>query len=212
MVEWLDLLMTTATLLVAIVALCNWFADKEIEKRHLAINLMKDYVASMNELSRPTQLLVDDICKKAPETIRMLADGKAFELPSAFKELLESALDERLDAVGSVVLVDHLKSRRLRWQTLKYLNAVEAILAAWRSGVGDTAILREEMSYLFDGDNRYVLHAFRAATGIDDGYPAIAAFEKNRYATPSIPSHPLLAALHKWLVAPYCCEKHDPRH
>ena len=211
-VDWANLVIATATLAVAVIAVCNWFADKEIQKRHLAINLVKDYVASMNELSRPTQVLVDAMCKELPETALLLAKGEAFELPKSFKPALEAALDKTLNIEGEKIQIDHLHSRRLRWQTLNYLNAVEAILSAWRSGVGDTAILREQMSYLFAENNRYLLHGFRVGTGINEGYPAIAAFELNPNAKPSIPSHPLLAAFHKWLVSPYCCEKHDPRH
>ena len=69
------------------------------------------------------------------------------------------------------------ESLLLRSYTVKYLNALEVVLAAWQSGVIDKDIIEKEFEYLVTThrDGKTVLENFRKVAGTE-GFPGISSF------------------------------------
>ena len=74
--------------------------------------------------------------------------------------------------------VQGLQIMKLRWFTIKYLNALETALTAWQQGMIDNNIIEEELAFLFytQQESRKDLPLFRKIAGNGKSYPNIERF------------------------------------
>jgi|GEM_PF-5892032 len=216
--DWTDIASATSnivTALIALFALLNWIADKDIERRRFTLTLLRDFTDSITPERAAARRLLDSVSRAHPQLANTLAARKSVTLPLEYKDLIEQSLGTPKTDGNDVNGVDvtAIEANRIISEAVQHMNAFEILLEAWLDGSADPRMIREQLQGFYDAANKQLaFYHFRTQQGIQKGFEKMGRFEQDPNYEPNFPKNIVLATLRKWLVSPYCCEAHDPRN
>ncbi len=181
----------------------SWEDYHERARSERAISLLADFSKALNPATRAAQKLEGNL---GADNLAKLKNGESFSIDVVYVPLLQAAIGEiklsgkrdRLFGIGSFIVrkeyyeLTPLESFTLRWQIASYLNAVEVVCQARKSGVADATIIDAELRGMYDKSNRYNFceNYRRAVEGNDHlHYPAIHHFVSQILGDPTPINH-----------------------
>jgi len=158
--------------------------DHERSRRENAVNMILRWAENMQQESTSARKFVESLDEHL--TLKLYREEPLkLELRPDTTRYLNTCLSPggmaahiRFDEAGEQIEVSEAAVSFIRWQAIKYLNTLEAVLTTWRHNVADRDIIREQFKYLVNPQKGYnAMAKFREAMG-GQNFPAIAAFIK----------------------------------
>lgn len=158
--------------------------DHERSRRELAVSLLLTWSQGMKEETNRVRRFIQSL---GLEQCRCISDGRPLVLTESAQRSLASAAVESLYGKGKNLndVVDETDEKmelaphavnKMRFVIIVYLNHLESILSAWKYGVADRRIVRDQFEYLFDEPRGAdALAAMRIALS-RESFPSIDAF------------------------------------
>jgi len=142
----------------------------------MAINLLIHFDNSLEQSTSSARKLMEELSK---EQIKHIYNHEPVEIEITHKNLIQAVLDEPIESKENekFINLDSIKSSKIRWLTVKYLNLLETVLEAWNNGIADSDIIKTQLRYLYSPkDSSKGMETFREIVDGKNTYPAIHAF------------------------------------
>ncbi|WP_052438039.1 hypothetical protein [Vibrio campbellii] len=155
-------------------------SDHERSRRETAINVIKDWNASLDMITPSARKFVQELtydeCKKLVKLESIKVDKK-------HHNLLTYALSSMPNEMGKLVITNDeitLDKRQISYLLnllISHLNDLEVALLTWMNGIADKDIIEHQFKYLVCfNEGTYILEKLREAMAGKATYPAIDSF------------------------------------
>ncbi len=152
--------------------------DHDRSRRENAITFLLEWAKGLDRNVSLTRKLVEQL---DTEQIKALRDLEPFEISKDMRETVAACLDRdesSLEISGTTCRVPREFVKVIKWQTISYLNLLEAVLSAWRHNIADRKMIEEQFECLINPDAHHtMLEKYRGlAQGGFKALPAIHEF------------------------------------
>jgi hypothetical protein len=153
--------------------------DHERSRRENAVNFLLEWSKGFGRNASLTKKLVEQFDE---EQIQSLFEMRPLRISEEHRNLIIACLDmnapaDGLSGVEGMIELNESQVKVIKWQTVSYLNLLEAILSAWRHNIADRDIIEEQFSPLVVPEKGMtMLENYRGVAGGSEALPAVAEF------------------------------------
>lgn len=190
-----DLITAIASVVSAAGIIILWYQikkDHERSRRENAVNQITRLTEQLHKDTAAAVRLVEALKEKQQVSDLFNYQSFTVEANENNKRWLSTCL-EKTDIKFDPFEPDAVKDGRLllppavvtalRWKAMDYLNAHEAVMAAWLHNVADRKIITEQCGYLIDDKRGFTalanLRAVARTAAGEDSYPGLTAFVRH---------------------------------
>jgi len=192
-VDATQIVLVILTLLSLLMIVLQIKSEHEKSRREKAVDLLLQWTQTITKEMNSVKKIVE---KFDGEQCRKLFIEEEFEVNCNIYDDIMEAINEKSDKkekndkcaecdgddadCRKKISLGKKHIRKLRWNTISYLNLLESILVAWQYSIVDREIIEHQFSFqVSPKDGKRVLDNFRKIAGAEDSYPAIEIFCSN---------------------------------
>lgn len=153
--------------------------DHERSRRENAIAFLAEWARGLKRNASLTRKFVELLDETQTQA---LIDLRPFTVSVRHRDLLVGCLEpafneEDVELSGKNVNLSESQVKVIKWQTVSYLNLLEAILSAWRHNTADRDMIEEQFQYLVAPESGMtIVENYRRCVGGPNALPAISEF------------------------------------
>jgi hypothetical protein len=152
--------------------------DHERSRREIAIKMMMHFDKNLDQKSSMARKLLEQLDQAQ---IQKIYNQEEVEINSEHENLILGVLqgEQILSKTDDekFVKLNRRQSSNIRWATVKYINLLETVLAAWHYGIADQEIITTEFKYIYDPKrDEKAIDTFRKIAGGKENFPAVHNF------------------------------------
>ncbi len=152
-------------------------SDHERSRRENAVKFLLDWSLNLEQASTLARKFVEELDE---ENCRKIVKQSPTTVPLDKKNILLGCLvgiTDKLEEIDNSIKLSEKEVSHIRWLLITYLNKLESILTAYRHGIVDKEMIKEQFKYLVSPENgHYALEKFRKAAGGKNTFPSIYFF------------------------------------